>query len=185
MEHKKTKKISKIFYGCYLLKSLPEISKWDISNVIDMNHLFYECCSLESFPDISKWNTEKVEDISGLFNGCNSIKMLPDISRWNTYNLTSMKNIFYGSKSLINFPDISKWNYHKLKNIEDIKKIKDEEENTSASFLLLNQDSNSFKEIEISAGRQKSSPSPLISYFNLQSELFKENNDVCYENFYE
>ena len=45
--------MSKIFYNCSSLKYLPDISKWDTNNVINMNGLFYICSSLEKLPDIS------------------------------------------------------------------------------------------------------------------------------------
>ena len=34
-----------------------------------MSFIFYNCKELESLPDISKWNTENAINISGLF-GC-------------------------------------------------------------------------------------------------------------------
>ena len=37
-----------------LLESLPDISKWNINNIANMNGLFNNYSSLESLPDISK-----------------------------------------------------------------------------------------------------------------------------------
>ena len=54
--------------------------------------LFFEI--LKSLPDISKWNTESVEDMSFLFSGCSSLISLPDISKWNTTKVTKKKNMF-------------------------------------------------------------------------------------------
>ena len=48
--------MSYLFFGCSSLKSLPDISKWNINNVTDMHALFTKCSSLSSLPDISKWN---------------------------------------------------------------------------------------------------------------------------------
>ena len=39
--------------GYSSLKSLPDISKWNIYKVTDMSYMFYECSSLSSLPDIS------------------------------------------------------------------------------------------------------------------------------------
>ena len=43
-----------LFSGCISLMSVPDISKWNISNVVYMNAMFYNCSSLISFPDLSK-----------------------------------------------------------------------------------------------------------------------------------
>ena len=44
--------------------------------------MFGECVSLKSLPDISKWNTSNITDISNMFGECVSLKSLPDISKW-------------------------------------------------------------------------------------------------------
>ena len=41
-----------IFALCSTLTSLPDISKWNINNVTNMNGIFSECSSLTSLPDI-------------------------------------------------------------------------------------------------------------------------------------
>ena len=35
--------MSAMFFGCKSLSSLPDISKWNTSNVTDMSFMFYEC----------------------------------------------------------------------------------------------------------------------------------------------
>ena len=45
-----------------------------------MNYVFTDCSSLKSLPDISKWNTSNVEHTKCLFKNCSSLKLLPDIS---------------------------------------------------------------------------------------------------------
>ena len=42
-----------------------------------MNSMFYECCSLSSLPDISKWNTNNVIDIKNMFSFCNKNLKIP------------------------------------------------------------------------------------------------------------
>ena len=56
-----------LFSECESLKSLPDISKWNTKNVIDMSSMFYNCKSLLSLPDISKWNTKNVINMSSMF----------------------------------------------------------------------------------------------------------------------
>ena len=55
--------------------------------------LFYECSSLKSLPDISKWNTNNVIDMSGFFGECSSLKSIPDISKWKIKNVVNINNI--------------------------------------------------------------------------------------------
>ena len=43
-----------IFYNCHSIESIPDISKWDLTNVHDLSYMFYGCSSLKSLPDISK-----------------------------------------------------------------------------------------------------------------------------------
>ena len=54
--------MSYIFSKCSSLLTLPDLSKWNTNNVIDMSYMFLECSSLSSLPDISKWNS-KINDI--------------------------------------------------------------------------------------------------------------------------
>ena len=63
-----------LFDECYKLKSLPELSKWDISRVIFLNNFFSNCRELTSIPDISKWNTKNVENMKRMFYYCESLK---------------------------------------------------------------------------------------------------------------
>ena len=99
-----------MFSDCISLKLLPDISKWNTSNVNDMSGMFYQCTSLKYLPDISKWNTNKVINISRIFYNCKSLSSLPDISKWYTNNFSDMSNMFANCISLVDLPDISKWN---------------------------------------------------------------------------
>ena len=111
--------LNHMFYNCESLLSLPDISKWNISNVTDMSYMFswYKSLTSSSLPGISKWNTSNVTDMSYMFNGCESLSYLPDISKWDTSNVTNMSYMFSGCKSLYSLCDISKWNVSKVNNI--------------------------------------------------------------------
>jgi len=56
--------MSGLFYNCSSLKSLPDISKWNMNNVKNIFSMFYKCSSLESLPDISKWNISNVNNMA-------------------------------------------------------------------------------------------------------------------------
>ena len=110
MENLYLQNISFMFSGCVSLKSLPDLSKWNTSNVTNMEFMFCGCNSLISLPDISKWDISNVTSISNLFSYCDSLKFLPDISNWNTSNAKELNSLFTFCSSLISLPDISKWN---------------------------------------------------------------------------
>ena len=58
-----------IFYNCSKLSSLPDISNWNINNVINMSCTFYDS-SIIILPDIQIWNNNNVADISYIFSSC-------------------------------------------------------------------------------------------------------------------
>ena len=100
-----------MFAGCISLISMPDISKWDTSNVSDMLALFFSCSSLKSLPDISNWKIDNVKQMENMFKGCNSLLSFPDISKWDFSNVNSLIWIFPDDCpkkiSLPKFPDIS------------------------------------------------------------------------------
>ena len=51
-----------IFYECNSLISLPDISKWNTSNVINMSEMLRECFSLISLQNTSERNTDKISN---------------------------------------------------------------------------------------------------------------------------
>ena len=112
--------MNSMFFKCSSLISLPDISKWDTSNVNYMNRMFYDCSSLISLPDISKWNTSNVNNMYDMFHGCSSLISLPDISKWDTSNVNYMHGIFHGCSSIMSLPDISKWNTSKINYMNDM-----------------------------------------------------------------
>ena len=96
--------MDKVFKSCKLLNYLPDISKWDTTNVKYMREMFSNCTSLLSLPDISCWNVSKVSYMSSMFFLCSSLLYLPDISKWKVscipYNFAS------GCFSLLYLPNI-------------------------------------------------------------------------------
>ena len=59
-----------MFSYCSSLESLPDISKWNLTNIKDISYIFNECKSLKSFPDISKIKIKKGIKTSDIFKGC-------------------------------------------------------------------------------------------------------------------
>lgn len=54
------------FIHCDLSKL--DISKWDVSKVVDTRYMFSRCESFNS--DLSKWDVSKVEYMKDMFYGC-------------------------------------------------------------------------------------------------------------------
>ena len=62
--------------------------------------MFAFCRSLESLPDISRWNVDNIKNIDYIFFNCISLKSLPDITKWNIKDDCKTNNIFKNSISL-------------------------------------------------------------------------------------
>ena len=112
-------------FGCRELKSLPDISKWDIQNLNSLDNLFSGCISLNTLPDISKWKvnlnfegTYNIPSMSNLFSECSSLLSIPDISKWNVSKVEFMNYLFRNCFALTTLPDLSKWD---IKNVKEIK----------------------------------------------------------------
>jgi len=112
--------LSGMFYGCSSLSSLPDISKWNLSNVVNISGMFCGCKSLSYLPNISKWDTSRIDNMSMLFAGCKSLEILPDISKWKVDNVKTMAYMLSDCISLTSLPDISKWNTSNTKSMADM-----------------------------------------------------------------
>ena len=59
-----------MFSRCESLKSLPNISRWNKVNVMNMSSMFSHCKSLENFPKILSWKINNDINIDEIFFGC-------------------------------------------------------------------------------------------------------------------
>jgi len=96
-----------MFSVCRLLSSIPDISKWNITNLYNMSNLLSECSSLVSIPDIFKFKGKDIIYISDIFRNCYSLISLPNIifkSKYSTKRLCwDSNNMFSNCLSLISF----------------------------------------------------------------------------------
>ena len=94
-----------MFYNCFSLSSLPDISKWNTNNIIHLNFMFCKCTSLTSIADISKWKIVSKEKIFCLFSDCLLLLYYPDISSWNNYNKNDSKRLpnYFQMNNFLNF----------------------------------------------------------------------------------
>ena len=58
-----------------------------------MNNIFHGCSSLSTLPDISKWNTSNVKYMECMFSESTSLSHLPHISKWNSLKIDNMINL--------------------------------------------------------------------------------------------
>ena len=58
-----------------------------------MNNMFEECSSLISIPEITKWDMSNVNNINNMFSKCFSLISLPDITKLNFSNLENKQNL--------------------------------------------------------------------------------------------
>ena len=87
-----------------------DISKWDVSNVVDMSDLF----GRDFNKDILDWNVSNVKNMEKMFSYCD---FNGDLSKWNVRNVRIMESMFEGSKFL---GDLSSWKVDKLAHTKDM-----------------------------------------------------------------
>ena len=75
-----------------------DFSKYDTTNVTNMNGMFQGCSGLTSL-DLSNFDTAKVTDMSTMFNTCPSLTSL-DLSSFNTSKVTTMSHMFWNCSGL-------------------------------------------------------------------------------------
>ena len=73
-----------------------DVSKWDVSNVENMDSMFKSCVNLEKIIGIENWDVSKVENMQDMFNGCEAFNQ--DVSNWD------VSNVKYSARSFNNCP---------------------------------------------------------------------------------
>ena len=68
-----------------------DVSKWDVSNVTNMNHMFFYCKNFDC--DLSNWDVSNVTDMNTMFAFCNKFDC--DLSNWDVSNVTCMYRMFF------------------------------------------------------------------------------------------
>lgn len=92
-----------------------DLSRFDSSNVTDMNHMFYECNGLTAL-DLINFDTSKVTDMSYMFCDCRSLTTL-NVENFDTSKVTRMDDMFYGCSSL-SFLNVENFNTSNVTNMK-------------------------------------------------------------------
>ena len=85
---------SYMFYDCYDLLSVNDISNLNTEKTTNMSCMFLGCDIINKVPEIGNLNMSQVTDISFMFGKCYELKELPDLSKWDTSKVRSMKGMF-------------------------------------------------------------------------------------------
>ena len=89
----------------------PDISRWDVSNVVDMKRCFWFCSQFNC--DLSQWNTDSLKFADYAFCQCTIFNQ--DMSTWNMSNCESIRGMF---AHCFNFKsDLSGWDVRKVKDM--------------------------------------------------------------------
>ena len=97
--------------GAMEISDLTPIEKWNVGNVIDMNHMFLGC-KIKNINSLSNWNVSKVTKMDAMFCRC-KIQNLNAISNWNVSNLASVTQMFE-SNPITDASGINNWNITKV-----------------------------------------------------------------------
>ena len=85
--------MSSIFVGATSFSA--DISKWNVSRVVDTNAMFMRAKSFEG--DISKWGVSRVTRMSSMFRAATSFNI--DISKWDVSSVVNMDEMFMEASS--------------------------------------------------------------------------------------
>ena len=107
IKNKTINNIDYMFFNCTFLKSLPDISKWNLKNTTTIYAMFYNCISLISLPDLTNLDKEKIFDINYNLYGCNLLESLLYISKWDTKEMSKIDSSYFDSFLLNKLDDIS------------------------------------------------------------------------------
>lgn len=103
--------MSSSFSNCYALSSVPNMGKWDMSNVTRTEFMFTGAALFNE--NLNEWDTSKVTNMNGMFFGASSFNS--PIGNWDVSKVTNMGAMF-SSATAFNQP-LNSWNTASLTNI--------------------------------------------------------------------
>ena len=104
------------FQNCREMEYL-DLSNFDTSKVIDMRWTFNGCFNLKEIKGINKFNTSNVNSLKGTFQNCSEMEYL-DLSNFDTSNVIDMDSTFNGCFNLKEIKGINKFNTSKVNNMK-------------------------------------------------------------------
>ena len=102
-----------LFENCEYLKEV-DLSKLDISKVVNMKRMFYGCTSLES-ANLANIDSSNVEEMDMMFHTCINLRKV-DFTNFRTLNVKNMTGMFYLCSSLEEL-DLNSFNTSNVKSM--------------------------------------------------------------------
>ena len=99
-----------MFNGC--IKFDCDLSNWDVSNVLFMASMFDKCQNFTG-KGLENWDVSKVRNTQYMFNDCKEFNC--DLSKWNTRSIIHMHYMFYNCKKFD--CDLSNWDVSNVENM--------------------------------------------------------------------
>ena len=96
------------FANCSSLTTIPQMNKWNVTNITDMSNMFYESPLFNQ--DISNWNVSNVTNMSYMFFNAKTFNQ--NIGNWTVSNVIDMNSMFLGASAFNQ--NISNWNVSKV-----------------------------------------------------------------------
>jgi len=78
------------FEHCYEIVTVPNMDKWDVSNVTNMRYTFANCIAFNT--NINDWDVSNVTDMRGMFNEAHAFNQ--PLNNWDVSNVTDMRGMF-------------------------------------------------------------------------------------------
>ena len=91
------------------LTEVSGLSKWDASQVRDMDNMFRVDASLQDLTGIEDWNVSQVEDMNCMFWGNKALTGIDPLAQWDTTSLTNTNFMFQGTIKLRSLRPLSSW----------------------------------------------------------------------------
>lgn len=109
-----------LFNGCYGLKDIRALEKWNVSNATSFGQMFKGCRSLEDISALQNWNTANVKTMAEMFHQCKKLTSIDALKQWDTTNLDAIWGMFNHCTSITNVNALENWNVSKVKYFSDL-----------------------------------------------------------------
>ena len=117
---KNMKRLFCIYDDYRFIKFCGKMSRWDVSNVVNMDQMFYGCHEFND--DLSGWNVSSVTTMSGMFYDC--YKFNRNLNDWDVSHVVDFSSMFSGCH-IFNSP-LDKWNIKSAKTIDHMFEVCEE-----------------------------------------------------------
>ena len=101
------------------VSNLANLENWDTRNVTNMNSLFSNIISLTTLEGLKRWNTSNVTNLSWAFKNT-SISSLKGLEDWDVSSVTTLLATFQDNPNLTSVEELANWDTSNVKSIDQI-----------------------------------------------------------------